>query len=77
MPSAYEGTDIIPCLRSKYIIRQCRISYRTSDISFQIVKIQVIVKLQAAIVETQIAMCYNIIKVRWLDIENCRDRGKD
>ena len=32
MPSAYEGTDIISCLRSKYIIRQRRISYRVSDI---------------------------------------------
>ena len=45
MPSAYEGTDIISCLHSKYIIRQCRISYRTSDISFEIVKRQVIVKM--------------------------------
>ena len=33
MPAAYEGTDIISCLRSKYIIRQRRISYRDSDIS--------------------------------------------
>ena len=33
MPSAYEETDIISCLRSKYIIRLCRISYRVSDIS--------------------------------------------
>jgi hypothetical protein len=39
------GTDITSCLRSKYIIRQRRISYRTSDISFQIVKSQAIVKL--------------------------------
>ena len=45
MPAAYEGTDIISCLRSKYIIRQSRISYRTSDISFQIVKRQVIVEM--------------------------------
>ena len=45
MPSAYEGTDIISCLRSKYIIRHCRISYRVSDISFEIVKRQVIVKM--------------------------------
>jgi len=30
----YEGTDIISCLRSKYITRQRRISYRASDISF-------------------------------------------
>ena len=36
MPSAYGGTDIIPCLRSKYIIRQRRISYRDSDISLKI-----------------------------------------
>ena len=35
MPAAYEGTDIISCLRSKYIIRQRRISYRTSDISLK------------------------------------------
>ena len=35
MPSAYEGTDIISCLRSKYIIRQRRISYRVSDISLK------------------------------------------
>ena len=35
MPSAYEGTDIISCLRSKYIIRQSRISYRVSDISLK------------------------------------------
>ena len=35
MPSAYEGTDIISCLRSKYIIRQRRISYRISDISLK------------------------------------------
>ena len=32
MPSAYEGTDIISCLCSKYIIRHSRISYRVSDI---------------------------------------------
>ena len=32
---AYEGTDIISCLRSKYIIRQRRISYRVSDISLK------------------------------------------
>lgn len=35
MPSAYEGTEIISCLRSKYIIRQRRISYRASDISLK------------------------------------------
>ena len=35
MPSAYEGTDIISCLRSKYIIRQRCISYRVSDISLK------------------------------------------
>ena len=35
MPSAYLGTDIISYLRSKYIIRQCRISYRPSDISLK------------------------------------------
>ena len=35
MPSAYEGTDIISYLRSKYIIRLCRISYRVSDISLK------------------------------------------
>ena len=35
MPSAYEGTDIISCLRSKYIIRQRRISYRISDTSLK------------------------------------------
>ena len=35
MPSAYAGTDIISCLRSKYIIRQHRISYRISDISLK------------------------------------------
>ncbi len=35
MPAAYEGTEIISCLRSKYIIRQRRISYRTSDISLK------------------------------------------
>ena len=29
------GTDIISCLRSKYIIRQRRISYRDSDISLK------------------------------------------
>ena len=33
MPAAYKGTDIISCLRSKYIIQQRRISYRDSDIS--------------------------------------------
>ena len=38
MPSAYEGTDIISCLRSKYIIRLCRISYRVSDISLEKVR---------------------------------------
>ena len=37
MPSAYEGMDIILCLRSKYIILQRRISYRTSDISLKII----------------------------------------
>ncbi len=35
MPSAYEGTDIILCLRSKYIIRQRRVSYRVSDTSLK------------------------------------------
>ena len=35
MPSAYAGTDIISCLRSKYIIRQRRISYRLSHISLK------------------------------------------
>ena len=29
------GTDIISCLRSKYITRQRRISYRVSDISLK------------------------------------------
>ena len=38
MPTAYEGTDIISCLRSKYIIRQRRISYRASDISLKNVR---------------------------------------
>ena len=35
MPSAYEGTDIISYLQSKYIMRQRRISYRVSDISLK------------------------------------------
>ena len=35
MPSAYERTDIISYLQSKYIIRQRRISYRPSDISLK------------------------------------------
>ena len=35
MPSAYEGTDIISYLQSKYIMRQRRISYRASDISLK------------------------------------------
>ena len=35
MPSAYEGTDIISCLQSKYIIRLCRISHRAGDISLK------------------------------------------
>ena len=35
MPSAYGGTDIISHLRSKYIIRQRRISYCESDISLK------------------------------------------
>ena len=35
MPSAYAGMDIISCLRSKYIIRHRRISYRVSDISLK------------------------------------------
>ena len=39
MPSAYAGTDIISYLQSKYIIRLCRISYRTSDISLKIATI--------------------------------------
>ncbi len=32
---AYEGTDSISYLQSKYIIRQSRISYRVSDISLK------------------------------------------
>ena len=32
------GTDIISYLRSKYIIRQCRIPYRISDISLKIAR---------------------------------------
>ena len=35
MPAAYEGTDIISYLRSEYIIRHCRISYRICDISLK------------------------------------------
>ena len=35
MPAAYEGTDIISCLHSEYIIRHSRISYRVSDISLK------------------------------------------
>ena len=35
MPSAYEGTDIISYLQSKYIIRQRCILYRVSDISLK------------------------------------------
>ena len=35
MPSAYEGTDIISYLHSKYIMRHCRISYRVRDISLK------------------------------------------
>ena len=35
MPSVYGGTDITSYLRSKYIIRLCRISYRASDISLK------------------------------------------
>ena len=35
MPLAYKGTDIISYLRSKYIMRQRRISYRASDISLK------------------------------------------
>ena len=38
MPAAYEGTDIISYLQRKYIIRQRRISYRTSDISLKITR---------------------------------------
>ena len=33
--SRMKGTDIISCLRSKYIIRQSHISYRVSDISLK------------------------------------------
>ena len=44
MPSAYEGTDIISCLQSKYIIRQCRISYRVSDISLFLQEFELIRK---------------------------------
>ncbi len=46
MPSAYEGTDIISCLRSKYIIRQRRISYRVSGISLKITPIYDIISLK-------------------------------
>ena len=35
MPAAYEGTDIISYLQSKYIMRQSLISYRGSDISLK------------------------------------------
>ena len=34
MPVAYEGTDIISCLRSKYIIRRKPYSILRSNISF-------------------------------------------
>ena len=43
MPSAYEGTGIISYLQRKYIIRQCRISYRTGDISFENILIRDII----------------------------------
>ena len=45
MPAAYDGTDIISCLRSKYIIRQRRISYRASDISLKGTTIYGIIQL--------------------------------
>ena len=45
MPAAYEGTDIISYLQSKYIIRQRRISYRPSDISLKTQEIRDIIQL--------------------------------
>ena len=34
MPAAYEGTDIISCLRSKYIIRRSNISFFMQEFEF-------------------------------------------
>ena len=46
MPAAYEGTDIISCLRSKYIIRQRRIPYCASDISLKSLTFSDIISLK-------------------------------
>ena len=46
MPAAYEGTDIISYLQSKYIIRRSRISYRISDISLKNVTFYDIITLR-------------------------------
>ena len=45
MPSAYEGTDIISYLRSKYIMWHRRISYRASDISLKTILKRAIIQL--------------------------------
>ena len=42
--SRMEGTDIISYLRSKYIIRQRRISYRASDISLKVLSFRDTIK---------------------------------
>ena len=49
MPAAYEGTDIISCLRSKYFIRQRRISCRNSDISLNSVTSCAIMSLKEGV----------------------------
>ena len=50
MPSAYDGTDIISYLQSKYIIRQRRISYRVSDISLKNLVIYDIINLTGGVI---------------------------
>ena len=67
MPTAYEGTDIISCLRSKYIIRQRRISYRITDISLRNVFKYAIIQLDKLefIDQLRTALKPPLCKGRW------------
>ena len=53
MPSAYEGTDIISYLHSKYIMRQRRISYRASGISLKSAPICCIIVMKEGVVMSE------------------------
>ena len=68
---AYEGTDIISCLRSKYIMRRSRISYRISDISLKSLSFSDIISLK----EWVFAWKFTVLKENGQDHFGCDSRS--